>query len=309
VLGLGALGSVLASELARAGIGELRLVDRDYVELSNLQRQALYTEADAAAVLPKAVAAATHLSEANSQISIKAVVTDVGSANIEELIAGSDVVCDGTDSFEARQLINEACCKHRIPWVYGGALGTRGATMDFLVDGPCFRCLNPDPLPPGTFATCATDGILGMVSATVASLQAAEVIKIALGSPTVTTDCVSFDLWDGRFKRIATQKDPDCPVCGRRDFALLEAEPAAESVISLCAAGSFQVTPLTPATLDITAFAQRLRRIGTVFHNPYLLRFDGDGVSFTLFEDGRAVIRAVASSAAARSVYAEYVGL
>jgi adenylyltransferase/sulfurtransferase len=309
VLGLGALGSVVAVELARAGVGNLRLIDRDYLELSNLQRQALYTEQDAALALPKAVALSAHLREINSQINIQALVVDVTPANITELVDTSDVVCDGTDSFETRQLLNEACVKQNIPWVYGGALGTRGASMAIVADGPCFKCLNPDPLPPGTFGTCATEGVLNMVTATVASIEAAEAIKIILDAPTVLTDLVSFDLWDSSFKRVATKKDDDCPVCAKRIFSLLDEEPDVQPVISLCGVGKYQVTPLAPGNIDIDVFTKQLQAIGTVLSNPYLLRFDGDGVSFTLFKDGRAVIRDVADEAAARSIYAQYIGL
>jgi adenylyltransferase/sulfurtransferase len=309
VLGLGALGSVIASELARAGIGYLRIVDRDYVELSNLQRQLLYTEADASNMLPKAVAAATHLREINSEILVDAHVVDVDAGNIEELIATSDVICDGTDNFETRLLINEACHKLSIPWVYGGALGTKGAVMSFLVEGPCFRCLNPDPLPPGTFGTCATEGVLGATTALVASLEATEALKILLDAPTVSSDFVRFNAWDGSFKRIMTQRDPDCPVCVKGIFEALESEPATDPVTPLCTEGNFQVSPNLSAELEIASFACRLEKIGSVVHNPYLLRFDGEGVSFTLFKDGRAVIRGVADAAAARSIYSHYIGL
>jgi adenylyltransferase/sulfurtransferase len=203
VLGLGALGSVIAEKLARAGVGYLRLVDRDYVEVTNLQRQAMYTERDAEEQLPKAVAASLHIAEINSTITTDPVVTDINADNIESLIEGMDIILDGSDNFELRALICEACHKQSLPWVYGGALGASGATMNIIPgDGPCFRCITPEIPAPGSYPTCATAGVIGMITSVVASVQATEAIKILIGSPNVSDNYLSIDLWHNAFDSV-----------------------------------------------------------------------------------------------------------
>ncbi|MDR2610176.1 MAG: ThiF family adenylyltransferase [Clostridiales Family XIII bacterium] len=310
VFGIGALGSVIAEKLARAGVGYLRLVDRDYVELTNLQRQAMYTEKDAADGLPKAVAAALHIAEINAGVTTDPVVTDINAGNIESLIADMDIVLDGSDNFELRALICEACHKHSVPWVYGGALGASGATMNILPgDGPCFRCITPEIPAPGSYPTCATAGVIGMITAVIASIQATEAVKILIGSEDVSHRYLSVDLWNNAFDSVTILKDEDCPVCGKGEYALLEAGVPEDTVTPLCTPGSFQVSAAAPIGIDLDAFAQRLSAIGLVMHNPYLLRFDAGPVSFNLFKDGRAVIRGAKDEAHARTIYSEYIGL
>jgi adenylyltransferase/sulfurtransferase len=310
ILGMGALGSVLAEKLARAGVGYLRLADRDYVELTNLQRQALYTEKDAAEGLPKPVAAAMHIAEINSGIVTDPVIVDINAGNIESLVADMDIVLDGSDNFELRALICEACHKHAVPWVYGGALGASGATMNILPEkGPCFRCITPDIPAPGSYPTCATAGVIGMITSVVASIQATEAIKILMGSDDVSDKYLSIDLWNNAIDSVTILKDENCPVCGKGEYAMLNAGASGDEVTPLCTPGSFQVAANAPADIDLEAFAERLSGIGLVMHNPYLLRFDGDAVSFNLFKDGRAVIRGAKDEAHARTIYSEYIGL
>ncbi|MDR0518894.1 MAG: ThiF family adenylyltransferase [Clostridiales Family XIII bacterium] len=310
ILGVGALGSIVAERLARAGIGYLRLVDRDYVDLANLHRQTLYTETDADSQLPKAVAAAAHISAINSSVSVEPIVADISARNIETLIDGMDIVLDGSDNFELRALVGEACHKHSIPWVYGGAIGASGASMNILPSaGPCFRCIIPQIPEAGSYPTCATEGIIGMAASVVASIQSAEAIKLLIGSGDASRQYISIDLWNNAFDLVSIEKDPDCPVCGRHEYLMLEAGEPDGRVDPLCATGSYQVTPSSQVEIDIAAFADRLSAIGFVAHNPYLLRFDSGDISFNLFKDGRAVIRNARDEGEARTVYSEFIGL
>jgi adenylyltransferase/sulfurtransferase len=281
------------------------------LERSNLARQALYTEKDADEQLPKAIAAAKHIAEINSEIVTEPIIADINTTNIESFILGADVVLDGSDNFELRALINEACVKHGIPWVYGGALAAAGAVMPVIPgQGPCFRCLTPNVPVPGTYPTCATAGILNMTSHTVASIEAAEAVKILIGkTDRDDPNYISINLWNNAFDAIRAKRDPDCPVCGKGIFAFLEKGVDDDALLPLCAEGSFQITPATPGVIDLDAFAGRLSAIGHVIHNTYLLRFDGEGVSFNLFRDGRTVIRDARDAADARRIYAEYIGL
>ena len=216
VLGVGALGTMIANNLCRAGVGRMRLVDRDYAELSNLPRQILFNEADAAAKTPKAIAACSHLSKINSDTAIEPVVADVDSSNIELLINDADVVLDGSDNIELRCVINEACHKLKIPWVYGGVLGASGNCMTIIPgEGPCFRCFLPEIPPPGSYPTCATAGVLNMAPAIIASFESAEAIKIITGSPDINRRIFVLDVWNNTAEYLDLAKDPDCPVCGK----------------------------------------------------------------------------------------------
>jgi adenylyltransferase/sulfurtransferase len=314
VIGLGALGTVTASQLARAGVGFLKIIDRDCVESSNLQRQALYTERDAEKQMPKAVAARDRLAAINSEIKVEAVIADVNAINIESLVCDVGIVLDGTDNFEARFLINEICHKLEKPWIYAGALGASGATMNVLPDGgPCFRCLFPEMPAPGSHPTCGTAGVLAMATSVAASIESAEALKILTGSPSVSRLLLTFDLWNGVFERFEIMRDPDCAVCGKRTYETLArgAKHGDEdwSVTPLCTEGTYQVSPWRRAQIDIAGMATKLGKIGAVSHNGYLLRFDNEDVSFSLFCDGRTVIRGVRDESAAKSVFAEYIGL
>jgi adenylyltransferase/sulfurtransferase len=308
ILGLGALGTVVAGSLARSGVGFLRLIDRDYVELSNLERQTLFTEEDARKETPKAIAAAEHLSEVNSHISLEPVVTDLNSGNVEALIAGADLLLDGSDNFEVRFLLNEACHKARLPWVYGGALGSTGAVMNILPGGPCFRCFIPEMPPAGTYPTCSTRGILNQCTGIIGAYEAVEALKILTGSPAVSRQYLSLDIWNNSADYMTLEPNPDCPVCARGDYELL-GKPPLSSSLSLCGRNAVQIIPGRKTAIDFETLARGLEKAGQVKWNPYMLSFEGPRGSFNLFPDGRAVIKNTADEGAARSLYAEYIGL
>jgi adenylyltransferase/sulfurtransferase len=306
VLGLGALGSVIAEELCRAGVGFIRLIDRDVVEPGNLHRQFLYTEEDAREGLPKADAARRHLAGVNAGTVLEPVIADVNGSNIEEYIADTNLVLDGSDNFELRYLINEACHKLGLPWIYGGALGASGSVMNILAGGPCFRCLSPEVPAPGSYPTCNTAGALNMATALVASVEAAEAVKILTGSPSVSKRYLSIDLWENALDYINIQKNPDCPLCGKGRYDFLGKPPRA---VSLSCQDAVQVFPNARAELDFDVLAASLEKLGSVKRSEDMLSFEDGGLAFNLFKDGRALIKGVQDEKAARSIYAEYIGL
>lgn len=308
VIGLGALGSASANLLVRAGVGFLRIVDRDYVEYSNLQRQILYTERDAAEAVPKAAAAAEHLRQINSQIMIEPVIRDVNSGTIDALIEDVDLIIDATDNFEVRMLLNEACFAMGKPWIYGGAVASYGMTMNILPeeDAPCFRCLINEDQPEGE--TCATAGVLGMLTSIVASLQCTEALKILTGSHDVRRTLLAFDIWRNEFDEVEIQKDPDCPVCGRREYRFYGRSGGTRSA-SLCGRDAVQVVPAKEMAVDFDAMAAQWAECGTVKRGRFTLDLDAGSFGIKLFADGRAIISGTSDEVKAKSVYAEYIGL
>ncbi|HWQ77803.1 MAG TPA: ThiF family adenylyltransferase [Anaerovoracaceae bacterium] len=311
VIGLGALGSVISDRLARSGVGSLRLIDRDYIKLSNLQRQSLFDEDDAREHMAKAAAAKARLSRINSEIEIEAFTADVNSSNVENLIRGADIVLDGTDNYEARYLLNEACHKYKIPWIYGGALAGSGAVMSILHDGgPCFRCLYPQAPAAGSYPTCSTSGILSMASGIAACLEAAEAIKILIGSPKVSHSYTAIDIWENAFDRIAVQRNPDCPVCGHDQYEYLGKAAGAYGV-NVCGSNGngVQLWPGVKTTLNLEEQARRLEKIGKVQVNSFMLTFEGPEAAFSLFAHGSAIIQNAEDEKEAKSVYSEYIGM
>jgi len=310
VVGCGALGSHVAAHLARAGVGRLVLADRDFVEWHNLPRQALYGEADAAEGVPKAVAAARRLRQLNSQVKIEEQVVDVNADTVESLVAGADVVLDGADNFEVRYLVNEACVKHGIPWVYGGVLGTYGLSAAILPgETPCLRCLLGPLPPPGAVPTCETAGVLGPAVAIIAALEATEGLKILLDRrEDLLHSLVMADVWSGDFERAQTQKgQAACPVCDERRFELLDAERGSTTAV-LCGRSAVQITPRPALSLDLAALAGRLAAVGPLSLNEYLLRLDVEACQLTVFADGRVIVKGTDDPARARVLYARYVG-
>lgn len=307
VIGMGALGSASASLLARAGIGFLRVVDRDYVELSNLQRQMLYTEQDAAEAVPKAAAAARHLAEINSQITIEPVIRDVNGGNIAALIEDVDLVVDATDNLEIRRLLGEACQALGKPWIYGGALASYGMTMNFLPgDGPCFHCLFRNQTSSGE--TCATAGVLGMLTSIVASIQCTEAIKILVGSPDVRRTLLAFDIWSNAFDEMEVAADPDCPVCVHGEYEFFGKASGAQTT-SLCGRNAVQVSPAAEVAADFDALVDRWQTLGDCRRTKFNLDLQVGDFGIKLFPDGRAIIRGTDDMAKARALYDEYVGL
>lgn len=314
LVGCGALGTVLADTLVRAGVGFLRIVDRDYVELNNLQRQVLFTEQDVTDGSPKAVAAAERLSKINSTVKVEPVVADAHSGNIESFTSGMHLLLDGTDNFETRFLINDVAVKQAIPWVYGACVGAIGMVMPILPGvTPCLRCVWGEPPPPGISPTCDTAGVLAPVVHIVASLQAVEAMKILTGKThLVSRKLVQIDVWAGKFDAFdmtGAREGGDCPCCkgGRYDFL---ASGVAGRTASLCGRDAVQIAAAGGAEID---FEQIARRLAAVAKSPpnfnrYLLRFKVDDFEITLFRDGRAIIKGTSDIDEGRTIYARYIG-
>ncbi len=313
VIGCGALGSVICNTLARAGVGRLRIVDRDFVEISNLQRQVLYDEHDVENHLPKSIAAAGKLRSINSTIQIEPIVADVDAGNIETMLDGVGVILDGTDNFEIRFLINDVSVKHRIPWVYGGCLGADGQTMTIVPeDTACLNCLMLDgPPPPGTTPTCDSFGILATIIQVIASLQANEAIKILSGNvAAVSRQLTFFSLWDNQLRQMDVSRlrdRVDCPTCRQRSFSWLEGTRMSHNAV-LCGRHAVQLSPSNGERISLEALAARLRGLGRVEQNQFLLKFFVDQYTITVFPDGRAIVSGTDEIAIARKLYVQYVG-
>ncbi len=314
LVGCGALGTVLADTLVRAGVGFLRIVDRDYVELNNLQRQVLFTEQDVADGSPKAVAAAERLAKINSTVKVEPVVADAHSGNIESMAEGMHLLLDGTDNFETRFLMNDVAVKHGIPWVYGACVGSIGMAMPILPHvTPCLRCVWGEPPPPGVSPTCDTAGVLAPVVHIVASLQAIEAMKILTGkTDLVSRKLVQIDVWAGKFDAFdmtGARESGECPCCKGRRYEFL-ASGVAGRTASLCGRDAVQIGATGSATID---FEQVARRLAAVAKSPpqfnrYLLRLAVDDYEITLFRDGRAIIKGTSDIEEGRTVYARYIG-
>ena len=309
LIGCGANGTVMANMLARAGVGALVIVDRDFVELNNLQRQVLFDEDDVTRGTPKAIAAAERLRRVNSSIQIDGVVADVNAENIEELIDGATLVMDGTDNFETRFLINDACVKHNLPWVYAGAVASYGMTMTIVPhETACLRCLfNREP-PPGTLPTCDTAGVIAPIVNVMASIASAEAIKFLVGAGTRNAGLINVDLWENTFDSFAVARRDDCVACGQGKYEYLEGERGGTMTASLCGRNAVQVNPGRGHALDLTRLAEQLRGIGEVSVNEYLLKLSIDNYELTIFPDARAIVKGTDDATIARSVYAKYVG-
>jgi molybdopterin/thiamine biosynthesis adenylyltransferase len=307
LVGCGATGSALASLLARAGVGSIRIIDRDYVEPSNLQRQSLFDESDAAQSLPKAIAAARKISAFNSQIVIEPQVADLVPANVESLLDGTQLILDGTDNFETRYLVNDFAVKACLPWIYTAAVGSYGITMNVLPGKTaCLACVFPD-LPRGTFETCETAGILNSAVNLAASIAATEAIKVLVGAnDRVRRTLLSFDLWRNEHAEVRAENPrTGCQTCGERDFVHLAGDGRAH--ITLCGRNSVQIHE-RHRPIDFAEVSQRLKPHGAVRHNDFVLKFWTEPYEMTLFPDGRAIIKGTTDTAIARSLYARYVG-
>jgi molybdopterin-synthase adenylyltransferase len=307
IVGCGATGSSLAGLLARAGVGTLRIIDRDYVETSNLQRQSLFDEKDAAESLPKAIAAARKIAAFNSQIVVEPKVDDLVPANVEALLEGMQLILDGTDNFETRYLINDYAVERSLPWIYSAAVGSYAVTLNVLPgQTACLACIFPDS-PRGMVETCETSGILNSAVNLVASVAATEALKMLVGSVAqIRHTLLSFDVWTNEHAEISAAKPrPGCRACGERDFIHLAGEGRPH--ITLCGRNSVQIherqRPIDFAEMDL-----RLQPHGTVRHNDFVLKFWRDPYEMTLFPDGRAIIKGTTDTAVARSLYARYVG-
>lgn len=306
IVGCGALGTMQADALARAGVGYLRIIDRDFVELSNLQRQWLFTEDDAAQSLPKAIAARNRLKAVNSGVVVDAHVSDLTAANIDDLLADVHCILDGTDNFETRYLVNDFAVSRGLPWIYGGAVSSYGLKMAVIPGRTaCFRCVYPEP-PAGAQPTCETAGVLNSVTATIAAMQSADVLRIlAAGPDSLPPRITTVDLWSGDVRQITPARDPECPACGRREFPFLDERHRAP--ISLCGRNAVQIHELA-RPIELAELAARLSAIAPVRANEFALRAFLPGFELTVFPDGRAIIKGTQDVGVARGVYAKYVG-
>lgn len=323
VVGCGALGSVAIDQLARAGVGTLTLVDRDVVELTNLQRQTLYVEQDVTSGAAKADAAARRIRAIDSSLVVHPIVEHLSAENVLELMKGVTLVIDGLDNFPTRYLLNDACVKMDVPLIYGGAVATTGMSMTIIPGTtPCLRCVFPDAPPPGTTATCDTAGVLAAAVNTVASHQVTEAIKLIVGAhDALNRDLVSWDLWRNELRRMDVHeaRRAECPCCGQREFPFLAAD-GGEQATTLCGRNAVQIVPAggsqRAVSMDLEALAGRLAAHGSFALSGGLLMGtitglegeEGESIELTVFPDGRAIVRGSIEPEFARSVYARFVG-
>jgi molybdopterin/thiamine biosynthesis adenylyltransferase len=310
IVGCGALGSAHAESLARAGVGRLRIADRDFVEASNLQRQTMFTEHDASERTPKAVAAANHIREINHEIEVEPEIIDVNHSNIEQLIKDCDVVLDGTDNFATRYLINDACVKHETNWIYGAAVGSYGVTMTIQPhQTPCLRCVFEEAPPAASAPTCDTAGVIMPIISVVAAVQVTEALKLLTGqTESLHGSLMQFDVWRNEWRKINPgPRSPDCPTCGKGVFETLEAT-SNEFAAVLCGRDAVQISPAQATQIDFEQLAERLRPTGEVKFNDYLLRFRTGEFEMTVFQDARSIIRGTSEIKTARSLYAKFIG-
>jgi molybdopterin-synthase adenylyltransferase len=315
IAGCGAIGAAAANLLVRAGVGRIRVIDRDFVEPSNLQRQTLFDESDARDALPKAVAAQRKLRSINASIAVEGVVADINPRNAEQLLFGFDLILDGTDNFETRFLINDFAVKSAKPWIYAAAVASYGLTMTVRPQATaCLACLlassgkgTAPGLTQGLEDTCDTVGVLGSIVNLIASLEVAEAIKLLSGNQTALHGrLISCDVWTGRFQSVRVARNPSCPVCSRHEFAHLEGD--AQPHITMCGRDSVQIHERGRA-LDLARLKMRLApTVNDVRQNEFLLRFRVDPYEMTVFSDGRAILKGTKDPAVARSLYARYIG-
>ncbi|MBV9611282.1 MAG: ThiF family adenylyltransferase, partial [Acidobacteriaceae bacterium] len=306
IVGCGALGSFQAEALVRAGVGRVRLIDRDYVDYSNLQRQWLYEESDAVEEAPKAIAAARRLRKLNAQVEVESFVADLTPSNAVELAGHSDLILDGSDNFETRYLLNDLSVKLSIPWIYGAAIGAYGIVMPVVPGrGPCLACVYPEP-PAGPQATCEVNGVLASTTACVAALQVANALHLLVGWPEFQCRLQTLDVWQAASKQIcAGAADPQCRVCARREFRFLEGQR--RTPVSLCGRNAVQLHDST-RSLDLEQLAVRLRPLGEVRVNEFALRMTLPKYHLTFFPDGRAIVKGTTDIGVARSLYARLIG-
>jgi bacteriocin biosynthesis cyclodehydratase domain-containing protein len=320
LVGCGALGTALANLLVRAGVGKLRIVDRDFVEPSNLQRQTLFEEADAREALPKAVAAERRLRAINSGVAVEGIVADLGPKNAEELLRGFPLILDGTDNFETRFLLNDAAIHLGVPWIYAAVVASYGVTLTVRPGQTgCLACALESGAPPengdasnpaaaGAEDTCDTVGVLGAAAGVIASIEAAEAIKLLAGkADLVGGRLTSFDVWSGRYQSVRVARNPECRACVRRDFRYLKGD--AQPHLTMCGRDSVQIHE-GRRQLDLPALGRRLApTVAEVRENGFLLRFRVPPYEVTVFADGRAIIKGTRDTGVARSLYARYIGM
>jgi molybdopterin-synthase adenylyltransferase len=306
LVGCGALGASHAELLSRAGVGKLKIVDRDFVELSNLQRQTLYCEEDAKNRLPKAIAAKKRIGEINAEIEVEAIVADINQNNIEELIDDCDLILDGSDNFQVRYLVNDACVKHRKTWIYGAAVSSYGVTMTIIPkETPCLRCIFEEMPDAGSSPTCDTAGVISTISA----VQVSEALKILSGNfAKLHRSLMQFDVWENDWRKIKLQQPvKGCETCDKQNFEFLESSER-EFFTTLCGRNAVQISAPKPTKLDLLKLAENLKNLVEVKQNEYLVRFTVDAFEITVFQDARAIIKGTDDFSEARTIYAKYIG-
>jgi len=310
IVGLGALGTVTADQIVRAGVGFVRVIDRDFVELSNLQRQSLFDEDDVRNNLPKAVAAESKLRKINSSVQIEACVEDVNPSNVEDFLGDVDLVLDALDNFETRFVLNDACAKQRKPWIYTAAVGSYGLVMPVIPGTtPCLRCLLGNLPAPGTSPTCETAGVVAPITHIIASVQVAEALKFLTGNlDPRDVRLTAYDVWSHRFQRIDVGNDSmaTCPVCSAGEFEYLHGNPL--RTITLCGRNAVQLIPETKGDMDFNELSKSISAFGPVEFNDFLLRCSAPPYELTLFKDGRAIVKGTEEAGTARSIYSKMVG-
>jgi len=304
IIGCGALGTNIAGFLTRAGIGDLLIIDRDLVELNNIQRQTLFDETDVGK--PKALAAAEKLKTINSGIDIHPLVKDLHSENIGETLADVDVVLDATDNIPIRMVVNDFCVKNGIPWVYAGVIRTRLMVMSIVPGGPCLRCILPEVPPVGEMMSCEVAGILNTVPAIAAAIESTETLKILLGKK-ISHKLIVYDVWEHQFDGVHVTGDPLCGCCVKHEYKYLET-PQKELVLNLCE-NSVQIIPAKGTSVDLKKIAGHLQNAVDITANDYMLRFQADGKTITIFNDGRGIVKGTGDKGAARSAYMRYLGM
>ncbi|MDQ3041026.1 MAG: ThiF family adenylyltransferase [Acidobacteriota bacterium] len=311
IVGCGALGAAHAETLARAGVGFTRIVDRDFVEFSNLQRQTLFSESDAKSRLPKAIAAKNRLAQINSEVEIEAIVADVNYSNIENLVEDCNLVLDGTDNFQTRYLINDACVKWNKTWIYGAAVSSYGVTMTIQPnETPCLRCIFEEMPGAGSAPTCDTAGVIQPIINSVSAIQTTEALKILTGNfNKLHKSLMQIDVWRNDWRKIKLgAPNADCQTCGQKNYEFLSADAQNFSAV-LCGRNAVQISPPKPSQLDLPTLAEKLKHSGDVKQNEYLLRLMVGEYELTVFRDARAIVRGTDDVSTARSVYAKYVGV
>lgn len=311
IVGMGALGTVIANHLVRSGVGYVRMIDRDLVELSNLQRQTLYTEEDAKHNLPKVIAAEKRLKEVNSTVKIDPIIADINLENAEDLLSEFDVIVDGTDNFMTRYVINDVAVKHRIPWVYGGAVSSRGMFAVIIPEKtPCYRCLFPN-VPIGLGETCDTIGVLSPITDIIGSFEAMEALKLLVGAPT-NPHLEQLDIWDNSNLQMDISEgiNIQCPTCKHHQYEFLDRSSPQQIVFTtLCGRDTVQINPRTKQELDFMSTAERLKRSGHVKVNPYMLRFSpNNDIKMVFFKDGRVLVHGTNDVVKAKDYYSKYRG-
>jgi len=305
IIGCGALGTIIADHLVRAGVGVVKIIARDMVELNNLQRQIIFDETDVG--MPKAIAARSKLSAINSDIRIEAYVEDLHQGNVEEFLRSCDIVIDGTDNLITRMVVNAACVKNGIPWIFGGAVETKGMVMGIKSGGgPCLRCLFPKIPPPGIIPGCDTVGVLNTLTAVVGSIEATEALKFHIKG-VLSQELITVDIWKLQLDHTIVERNSSCICCVHEEFEFLQQEMR-DIVTTLCGRDAVQIRPARPIGVSFEELAERLSEVGEVRWNEYLLSLRGEGVEASLFRDGRAIIKGVKDQGVARSIYTRYFG-